>query len=183
MVVWSRFGVTKGFYDAIPSGELEPGAMLTFSQVRFFFRTVAAVHRRLSRFYQSCYCGTTTTVSSATISSSSNDDRQGLGALTSGLFSQVLAGATGCYFLSCIVLFKMMLPEDFCEDFASAMGGMDVFSIHTSVVNTVYACSAGTSLAILGMLFGIQRQNTLRHTTSTANNNEGMLALRGAEAV
>lgn len=155
-------------------------ALLTFSQVRFFFRTVAAVHRRLSRFYQSCYCGVTTTISS---SPSPSDDRQGLGALTSGLLSQVLAGATGCYFLSCIVLIKMMLPEDFCKDFASAMGGTDFFSIHASVVNTVYACSAGVSLAILGMLFGIQRQNNVRHTSAAKNEGGISIALRGADLV
>ena len=155
-------------------------ALLTFSQVRFFFRTVAAVHRRLSRIYQSCNCGTmTTTVLSV---SSLSDERQGLGTLTSGLFSQVLAGATGCYFLSCIVLIKMMLPEDFCHDFSSAMGGIDVFSIQNTVVDTVFACSAGVSVAILGMLFGIQRQNTLRHTSAANVNSEGKF-LRGSEAV
>jgi hypothetical protein len=60
----------------------------------------------------------------------------------------------------------MMLPEEFCEGFSTAMGGMDVFTIHTSVVNTVFACSAGVSVTILALMFGIQRQNNFRHTTA-----------------
>lgn len=148
-------------------------ALLAFTQVRTFFRTMAIVHRRIIRFYEKCYCIIKTAPTTNT--SSSNDERS----LGPGLFSQVIAGATGCYFLSCIVLIKMMLPEEFCEDFASAMGGMDVFTIHASVVNTVFASSAGISLAILAMMFGIQRQNNLRHTSLP---NEGIV-LRGADAV
>lgn len=133
-------------------------AILSFSQARTFFRAMAVVHCRLSRFYQSCYCikGRETSTDMGSVSTQSG--------LLSTLFSQVLAGATGCYFLSCIVLIKMMLPEDFCQDFAGAMGGMDVFSIRSSMVNSVFAGSAGVSLSIIGMLFGIQRQNTTRHT-------------------
>ena len=151
-------------------------AMLTFSQVRTFFRTVASVHHRLIRCYQNLYCGTTATASP---SASSNDERTGLGSPAPVLVTQVISGATGCYFLSCIVLIKMMLPEEFCEDFASAMGGMDVFTIHMSVVNTVFASSAAISLSILAMLFGIQRQNTLRHTSAS---NEGTVSW-GSDAV
>jgi hypothetical protein len=139
-------------------------ALLTFTQARTFFRAMAVVHRRLTRFYQHFYCG-----KSRDYSSLSTDNRVGTrGGLMSGLFAQVLAGATGSYFLSCIVLIKMMLPDAFCQDFAVAMGGTDVFSIQSSIVNTVFAGSAGVSLSILGMLFGIQRQNTLRHAASTS---------------
>jgi Abscisic acid G-protein coupled receptor/The Golgi pH Regulator (GPHR) Family N-terminal len=138
-------------------------ALLTFSQARTFFRAMAAVNRRLTRFYQNCSCGTSGHNASLLLTKDSS--RLGIsGGLMSGLFSQLLAGATGSYFLSCIVLMKMMLPAAFCQDFANAMGGTDVFSIHSYIVNIVFACSAGVSLSILGMLFGIQRQNTLRHT-------------------
>jgi hypothetical protein len=135
-------------------------AGLSFTQVRTFLRTLAAVHQGLNRFYQKCYCGTTNSKSE----SSSIDELPFHS--TVGIYSQVIAGATGCYFLSCIVLIKMMLPEEFCEGFSTAMGGMDVFTIHTSVVNTVFACSAGVSVTILALTFGIQRQNNFRHTTS-----------------
>lgn len=148
-------------------------ALLTFTQARTFFRAIAAVHRRLSRLYYNCYC------SSTSRSALGNDERPGVGSVAPGLLSLVLAGATGCYFLSCIVLIKMMLPEEFCLDFSNAMGGMDVFTIQSSVVNTVFACSATLSLAILAMLFGIQRQNNLRHTSPLKES----LVLRGPYAV
>jgi Abscisic acid G-protein coupled receptor/The Golgi pH Regulator (GPHR) Family N-terminal len=141
-------------------------ALLTFSQTRTFFRVMSVVHRRLTRVYQHFYCGKgrdySSSMSTGTLLGTTAPPESS--GLMSTLFSQVLAGATGSYFLSCVVLMKMMLPDTFCQDFAMAMGGTDVFSIQSSIVNTVFACSAGVSLSILGMLFGIQRQNTLRHT-------------------
>jgi hypothetical protein len=156
-------------------------ALLSFTQIRTFLRTVAAVHRQLTRFYQKCYCGTSICSKGSSSSNSSSSSRKGSDALSdernlhgtselfssSGIYSQIVAGATGCYFLSCIVLIKMMLPEEFCGGFSTAMGGMDVFTIHTSVVNTVFACSAGVTATVQAMLFGIQRQHNFRHTSST----------------
>ena len=62
-----------------------------------------------------------------------------------------------------------------------SQNGTQVFTIHPSVVNAVFCCSAGVSLAILAMLFGIQRQNTLRHAKSTPDLT--MILPRGADAV
>jgi hypothetical protein len=110
-----------------------------------------------------CYCGYTC----SNKKSIEGSDELSLYVGSAGVHSEIIAGVTGCYFLSCIVLIKMMLPEEFCEGFSAAMGGTDVFTIHMSVVNIVFTCSAGVSAAILGMLFGIQRQNNMRHTSST----------------
>lgn len=148
-------------------------AVLALTQARTFFRAVATVHRRLSRLYLQCYCGG---VRKPVLR---NDELPGMDSMASGLISLVLAGATGCYFLSCIVLIKMMLPKESCLDFASAMGGRDVFTIHSPVVNGVFACSAGVSLFMLTMLFGIQRRNNLRHAVAS---NDSMM-LRGPDAV
>ena len=147
-------------------------AILTFTQARTFFRVMSVVHRRLTRVYQHFYCGKSRdySLSVSTETLIGTAAARTSGGLMSTLFSQVLAGATGSYFLSCIVLMKMMLPDAFCQDFAIAMGGTNVFSIQASIVNTVFACSAGASLSILGMLFGIQRQNTLRHTVGGIDN-------------
>ena len=138
-------------------------ALLTFSQARTFFRVMSVVHRRLTRVYQHFYCGKGRDYSSSmsTVPLLGTTAAPASSGLMSTLFSQVLAGATGSYFLSCVVLMKMMLPDAFCQDFAMAMGGTDVFSIQSSIVNTVFAFSAGVSLSILGMLFGIQRQKYL----------------------
>ncbi len=152
-------------------------AVLTFTQARTFFRAMATVHRRLGRFYYKCNCGPSR--GSVVGNDEWTGSGVGAGTLAPGIFSQILAGATGCYFLSCIVLIKMMLPDEFCLDFANAMGGMDVFTIHSSVVNTVFACSACISLFILAMLFGIQKQNNLRHTLASKE----ITVLRGGDAV
>jgi hypothetical protein len=148
-------------------------AVLALTQARTFFRAMATVHRRVSRFYNQCYCGG---VRKPVLR---NEERPGMDSMASGLVSLVLAGTTGCYFLSCIILIKMMLPKESCLDFAHAMGGRDVFTIHGPVVNAVFACSAGVSLFILTMLFGIQRRNNLRHTLPSNDN----MMLRGPDAV
>jgi len=143
-------------------------AILSFTQVRTFLRTVAAVNRRLNRFYQICYSGAPCSSRKAGEGMEELSDHGSYWSST-GFHAHLIAAATGCYCLSCIVLIKMMLPYEFCEGLSTALGGMDVFTIHTSAVNTVFACSAGTSAAILGMLFGIQRQNNYRHTSSMNN--------------
>jgi hypothetical protein len=143
-------------------------AFLSFSQVRNFLRTVTAVNRRLGVLYENFLCSKWSTKKSTLTSKTKSISLY-------GGFAGYLAALTGCcYSLSCIVLIKMMLPEEFCEGFSTALGGMDVFTIHSSVVNTVFASSAGISAVILGMLFGIQRQNNFRHTASTH-------AFRGAD--
>lgn len=157
-------------------------AFLSFSQVRTFLKTVDAVNWKLNTIYQSFCCTKTRKTSSSvgnTLSFSLYDGCAGY-----------LAAFTGCcYSLSCIVLMKMMLPDEYCEGFARALGGsMDVFTIHTSVVNSAFTGSAGISAAILAMLFGIQRQNNLRHTISNAatigtiTTNKNKASFRGADA-
>ena len=140
--------------------------ILSVTQVRTFLRTVSAINRRLHRFYEKFYC---VTPCSNKKSLDVVDELSMYGGTTgsANVHSELIAGLTGCYFLSCIVLIKMMLPEEFCEGFSTALGGMDVFTIHMSVVNSAFACSAGVSAAILGMLFGIQRQNNVRHTSNS----------------
>jgi len=153
-------------------------AILAFTQARTFFGAASVIQIRLTRLYRRSYCG-----KGRDDSLSLNASKQ-VGSLSGGLVSrivsQILAGATGSYFLSCIVLVKMMLPDAFCQEFASALGGTDIFSIHSAVVNIVFAGSAGVSLSILGMLFGIQRQNTKRHTVDGGIQE---YQLRGGESV
>ena len=97
------------------------------------------------------------------------------------MYYHVIASLTGCYFLSCIVITKMMLPEKYSSGFSSALGGMDLFTVNSHVVNMAYAFSAALTAAVLGMLFGIQRQNTLRNSTPQALKNEKIF--NGSDAV
>ena len=137
--------------------------LLSFSQVRTFLRTVDAINRRLNHFYENFLC------SGKSKGKTSAQARQGFSLY--GGFTGYMAAFIGCsYSLSCIVLIKMMLPEEFCEGFSTALGGLDVFSIHTSFVNTAFVGSSAVSAATLGMLFGIQRQNNFRHATSRSMN-------------
>lgn len=127
-------------------------AVLSFSQVRMFLRTVAVVNRRLSSFWKKCWCGT-----------SSSGAYFGL----FGFHSQVIAGFLGCYSVACIVLIKMMLPTKFSDSFSAALGESDIFTIHAAMVDLVFFSSAMISTSILAMLLGIQRQNNLRHAATT----------------
>jgi hypothetical protein len=78
----------------------------------------------------------------------------------------MIAGFLGCYSLACIVLIKMMLPAAFSEAFSAALAEPDIFVLHAAVVNLVFFSSAVVSTTVLGMLFGIQRQNNLRHASA-----------------
>mmetsp|Transcript_52217 Transcript_52217/g.77982 ORF Transcript_52217/g.77982 Transcript_52217/m.77982 type:complete len:233 (-) Transcript_52217:338-1036(-) len=130
--------------------------ILSFSQVRTFLRTVSSVNRRLSLIYKKCYCPPVTMTRGA---------REGGGsakATSPDVLSHVVASFTGCYCLSVVVMVKLTLPVEYRQEFVEALGGMD-FTIQTSVVNATYAASAFLSGAILGALFGIQRQNIQRY--------------------
>lgn len=156
--------VSKREYGMISQGvSLGLTAVLSFTQVRKFLHVVGVVNRKWQILYHKCYC-----VPSATPSTQSKDERSRFGTVAEGVFSQVFAGASGCYFLSCIVLIKMMLPEEFCEGFSNALGGREVFSIHQAFVNRVFAWSACASLFVLAMIFGIQKQNNFRHATAVS---------------
>eukprot|EP00540_Astrosyne_radiata_P018111 CAMPEP_0116827770 /NCGR_PEP_ID=MMETSP0418-20121206/3288_1 /TAXON_ID=1158023 /ORGANISM="Astrosyne radiata, Strain 13vi08-1A" /LENGTH=369 /DNA_ID=CAMNT_0004456591 /DNA_START=375 /DNA_END=1484 /DNA_ORIENTATION=- len=129
-------------------------ACLSISQVSTFLRTISSVNRRLSLVYRRCYCTTSSSVPRGEVEKHSpSDDR---------MYTRSLAALMGCYFVSCVVLTKMSLPIEYRSSFAAALGGMD-FSIQSSVVNLVFCLSAGVSAAILGVLLGIQRQNTKRY--------------------
>jgi Abscisic acid G-protein coupled receptor/The Golgi pH Regulator (GPHR) Family N-terminal len=145
-------------------------AVLSFSQVRTFLRTVTIVNRRLARFYCNFSCGNST--------SNTGTAPNGLSLSTSSptintkthivsTHSQLIAGLLGCYSLACIVLIKMMLPAQFSVAFSKALGVDGIFVINSHVVNLVFFWSAMASSAVLGILLSIQRQNTFRHASDS----------------
>jgi hypothetical protein len=145
-------------------------AVLSFSQVRFFLRTVTIVNRRLTRFYHKLSCGpdadppiSTSTPKGQQPPSSTMNRTQIV-----STHSQVIAGLLGCYSLACIVLIKMMLPGRFSVAFSTALGVEGIFVINSHVVNWVFFWSAMVSSAILGVLLSIQRQNTFRYASETS---------------
>jgi hypothetical protein len=58
---------------------------------------------------------------------------------------------------------KRILPLEYRASFSRAMGSE--FVVQTAVANSAFCASAVMSAVVLGMLFGIQRQNTKRHIT------------------
>jgi hypothetical protein len=126
-------------------------AVLSLSQIRTFLRTAAIVNRRVMMIYRKC-CIQRPYSSEGDFDESSHHK----------IHSRVLAAVTGCYFLSCVVLTKMNLPLQYRSSFAGALGGME-YSIQTPVVNLVFCVSAGISVMVLSLLFGIQRQNLKRY--------------------
>jgi hypothetical protein len=162
-------------------------AVLAFTQIRTFLQTVTSVNRRMNRFYKGFSKSTKTgeepplsiSPTSGALSSlsmaSSGEDFFSFSGTSELIYNHMLASIMGCYFLSCVVLIKMMLPEEYSAGFSGALGGLDLFAIHARVVNSAYAFSALVTTAILGFLFAIQRQNTIRHRSSEKH-------LRGAEA-
>ena len=153
-------------------------AILSFSQIRTFLRTIASVNRRLDRFYSrySHSFGTINSKPDDVLSPQSLPmENSSLWGASGAIHSHLITSTMGCYFLSCIVLIKMMLPGHYSAGFSAALGGLDLFTIHAPVVNSMYACSAVCTAAVLGMLSGIQRQNTIRHRDTHRTE-------RGAEA-
>ena len=132
--------------------------ILSFSQFQTFLRTTESVHRRLLLIYRKCQCAQKRgTATLHTIKRNTTQEE-------SQISMHILAALTGCYCISCVVLIKMNVPLEYRAGFTAAIGGSD-FTIHSSALNLLFSVSAVVSSMVLGLLFGIQRQNTKRHAT------------------
>jgi hypothetical protein len=137
-------------------------AYLSLSQERYFLRTMAAMHRRIHHLF----CGVTYNDSSSSSSPFLDETSSAQFQTRTGIYMHLLAALMGSYFMSCIVLTKMMLPWQYRAAFSGALGGFDAFIIQSDVVNAMFAFSAIVSASILAMLFGIQKQRALLHSTA-----------------
>jgi len=151
-------------------------AVLSFSQVRNLLRTVNAINNRLRSILKKCYCR-----------NSGKVIREDGPSLSTGVYSHILSFFIGCYFIACIVLTKMILPQRYRAVFSAALGGNDIFRIRSYSVNLVFSLSAVVSAAVLGMLLGIQRQNSQRYRSTwnegkkTSGSFEGRASFRSPE--
>jgi Abscisic acid G-protein coupled receptor/The Golgi pH Regulator (GPHR) Family N-terminal len=159
--------VSEKEYDALSqSVSLFLTAILSFTQVRTFLRTVGAMHRRLNQLF----CPSRIISGRLTPRSESSlgvvDESPSFQTRTS-VYMHILAALMGSYFLACIVLTKAMLPWQYRSSFSDALGGFDmVFEIQSDMINAMFALAAVASATILAMLFGIQKQNAVRHNVS-----------------
>lgn len=123
--------------------------VLSLSQVRNFFRVIAALSRKLNRTFGV----------SAKISSTATSAEASTGSSISLVLSSFFMG---CYFLSCVVVCKMTLPIEYRSSFSAAVGKFD-FAFNTVVLNIIFTAATCASAVILGLLFGIQRNNSERY--------------------
>eukprot|EP00550_Attheya_septentrionalis_P001340 CAMPEP_0198289156 /NCGR_PEP_ID=MMETSP1449-20131203/7449_1 /TAXON_ID=420275 /ORGANISM="Attheya septentrionalis, Strain CCMP2084" /LENGTH=697 /DNA_ID=CAMNT_0043987451 /DNA_START=277 /DNA_END=2370 /DNA_ORIENTATION=- len=119
--------------------------VLSVSQVQYFLRITGVVHRKLNHIIGSLW------------------DRPQKSERNQGnyyIMYHLIAAVMGCYFLTCVVLTKMNLPLEYRSAFSAAMGGDNrMFAFDAAVVNSIFCASAIGSAVILGLIFGITRQN------------------------
>jgi len=139
---------------------------LSISQVRMFLRTVSAINRRFGCLWKSCGGSDTIAGSSHDISKEKKRKHGGY-AFTSSVGAWLLSAVMGSFFLCCLVLMKMNLPREYRSSFSSALKGFD-FAFDLRVTNAVFAFAAVLSAVILGVLFGIRRQTSSLHASSSA---------------
>jgi hypothetical protein len=154
-------------------------SFLSVSQIRTFLRTASAVSRRLSNI-----CGGGGACAYACSHREGQKNTSGplhpKEQLLATVWSYVLATLGGCYFLACVVLTKLMLPPQYRRSFTQALlggsgqgGGDDhephhpelILWVRSYALDLVFILSAVVSAAVLGVLFGIQRQNTHRYSS------------------
>ena len=144
-------------------------AMLSFSQVRAFLRTFGIIHRRLNHII--CLSSSTSVQGTPTNADSSSsggslDEKLHAADPDAGVYVHAVAALMGSYFMACLILAKMMVPWQYRSSFSGALGGFDAFLIQSDLITTLFAFSAVVSTTIFALLFGIQRQNSMRHTIS-----------------
>ena len=144
-------------------------AVLSFTQVRNFLRTLSSVNRYFSGWYRKCHhCNTRSESVHTAITTSTTIGKTGRDMELSIAFASLMT----CFCLACSVMTKNMLPEEYRSSFSEALGGSEVFHVRLHVVNRVFFGSAVLSAAVLGMLLAIQRQNTYRYKRNVVETGE-----------
>ena len=74
----------------------------------------------------------------------------------------------GCYFLACVTVVKMSLPNEYRLSFLTALGIRSNFTYrgsanHNQLFNKIFFVSSLISYIILASLLGIQRTNSNRY--------------------
>ena len=158
--------IDGGSYHALSQlASLLLTAVLSLSQLRTFHRTAAALHRKMG-----CLWRPGNLVGNGGEAAEGTKGHRAGGGGSDGGWSSALAWAatsvTGSFFLSCLVLTKLNLPERHRREFAMALGGID-FAFSARATNAVFVASALVSASVLAVLFGIRRQASSLHRIGT----------------
>lgn len=159
--------ITEKKYDEVSQFiSLVLTAILSFSQIRTFLRTVAAIHRRVNSFFCLSSTSVKTTPRNDPCGSLQGADEPATLQTGSGVYVHILGALMGSYFLACIVMTKAMLPWQYRASFFGALGGLDAFAIQSGMITAMFAMSAVGSAIVLALLFGVQKSNGIRHNVS-----------------
>mmetsp|Transcript_10791 Transcript_10791/g.17814 ORF Transcript_10791/g.17814 Transcript_10791/m.17814 type:complete len:589 (+) Transcript_10791:296-2062(+) len=140
--------VSEHQYNDLAQGtSLVLAGVLSASQISSFLRVINALGRRLNRMLGKS-CGKL---------HSGNASHHPANSIANIMTSYVM----GSYFLSCVVVVKMNLPVAYRASFSSAVGLN--FDFNTVLLNVVFFTTSVTSALILGLLFGIQRNRSVRY--------------------
>jgi hypothetical protein len=163
-LMWVMGGDSHEYYNALSQcTSLALTAILSFSQVRSFLYTLSAINRLSNSWYRKCYCHV----------KYSFDTPNVVGSRGNAVLSNVVASLLTSYCLACSVLTKNLIPVEYRSSFSNALGGADIFHVRLHAVNTVFLSATVVSATVLGIILGIQRQNTYRYLRAT----EGTTAL------
>lgn len=151
-------------YDSLQQlGSLFLSAFLSVSQVNMFLRTMSALNRRMGCLWRkSCQ--------SDFVARDQRDDKL---LHNSSATSWLLSGIMGSFFLSCLVVMKMNMPQDLRGEFSSALKGSGDLSFDARITNAVFALSSILTAAILSILFGIRRQASNLHLAASISQIHG----------
>eukprot|EP00525_Craspedostauros_australis_P010520 CAMPEP_0198108192 /NCGR_PEP_ID=MMETSP1442-20131203/276_1 /TAXON_ID= /ORGANISM="Craspedostauros australis, Strain CCMP3328" /LENGTH=631 /DNA_ID=CAMNT_0043763421 /DNA_START=245 /DNA_END=2141 /DNA_ORIENTATION=- len=176
----------KDFSTLSQSLSLGLTIVLGVTQLRTFLRTVVVINRRFSKFYGRCHCmpSADVTPTSAQKLSTNNGGSGSSGTddnAASNISINVISALLICYCLACIVLTKMMMPIKYSNEFWSAIDSSDPsYTIHDSMVNTIYAIAAMISASMFLIVLAIQRENSIRY--NRFGGTAGKEAVYGADA-
>ena len=147
MVDWKQHCYDDKYNELVQGTSLVLAGVLSASQVSSFLRVINALGRRLNRtFGKSCGKIHSGKASHYPVNSVAN----------------IMASfVMGSYFLSCVVVVKMNLPVAYRASFSSAVGLN--FDFNTDLLNVVFFTTSITSALILGLLFGVQRNHSVRY--------------------
>ena len=148
--------------------------ILTISQINSFFRVVGALERKLRGTF---LLGGGSNYTTSLHKSSAGQQQQSLQQQSSDKSYRrkknevailISSFVMGCYFLACVTIIKMNLPNEYRLSFSMALGARSNFTYggnaaHNHLLNIIFFVASLISAIILASLFGIQRTNSNRY--------------------
>jgi hypothetical protein len=144
--------------------------ILTISQINSFFRVVGALERKLrGTFLLGGGIRTTNSLYKSSVERQhQQSQQQSSDKRTNEVAILISSFVMGCYFLACVTVVKMSLPNEYRLSFLTALGVRSNFiyggsATHNQLFNKIFFVSSLISAIILASLFGIQRTNSNRY--------------------